>query len=468
MSSSSDNVLKTPNINFKSVTQHPGKYRFLRVPLNNQTGNQVTMDAVSNFLLEWKLPVSVYNLSKSYLSYNILLPAQGANRSTYAFNDTLEIAQSITFGTAGGLNLVDIQNVNNYVAVARKIDISHDDYMSGDITSGLVKADLTSANIFPPTYNASTGNIFGLTGVNPQKVAATGLEPQYVRNSALNAPLEIQRTFPLSGITGTLFSMPQDFYGGADNMYLRIMTAPSSKVGYTAQSATDPVATPLSALTPQPVIKQLYLYLAIEKDQLIIDSIMQKYNSGQLKYTIPFTYTFRYSTVGAGKSAIQLQLNSNYGRLIKRIIHTAFPASEVTNAAYDHSNWNGSKIVSYQTFLDSAPLQDLPMSCVQPSTDTPDAVMDDFRENREVIRRSGALASAAAYQNNWFHCDLFAPPSADPLVPDSQVVDGLDVSKQVSWSIEVNTAAVSLMHYSFVHFLRMLNITPSGPILESF
>lgn len=461
-SSSESNVLKTSNINFKTVTQHPGKYRFLKVPLNNVTGNQVSLDAVSSTLLEFKLPAITYNLSKSLLSYNIELAAPAA-KCNWAFNTTLEIAQSITFGTAGGLNLVDIQNVNNYISVARKIDTSLDDYMSGDVTGGLTRADVTAANYFPPMYDAEAGNIFGLPAQLGTIVAPSGLEPQYVRSSAATTVLEIQRTFPLSGITGTLFSMPQDQFFGADNMYLRIQTSPSSKVGYITTATNHPF-TGAAVLEAQPIIKNIYLYLAVEKDQLIIDSIMQKYHSGQLKYTIPFTYTFRYSTVGAGSQSIQIQLNSQYGRVLKRMLHSVFPASETLNKAYDHSNWSGSKISSYQTFVDSQPLQDAILNCVQTSTANPLAVTDDFRENRSTIRRSGPISSPACYQNNWFHCDKFAEPSSDPTVPDSQVLDGLDLSIPKSWSINVNTKAANYNHYCWGQFLRHLEITPNGPM----
>lgn len=459
MSSSSD-VLKTPNINFKTVTQHPGKYRYLKVPLNNLTGNQVVLDTVSSSLLEFKLPARVYNLSKSLLSYNIELSGPAA-KCNFAFNDTLEIAQNMTFGTAGGLNLVDIQNTNNYVAVARKIDTNTEDYIAGDVTGGLVKSDLTSTNYFPPSYTAEAGNLFGIAaGVTV--VAATGLEPQYVRTAAATTKLEIQRTFPLSAITGSLFSMPQDQFFGADNMYLRIQTAVSSKVGYVATAVTNPV-TGAAVLEAQPTVKNIYLYLALEMDQMIIDSIMQKYQSGQLKYTIPFTYLFRSASVGAGSTSIQVQLTSQYGKLLKRMLYSVFPASEALNAAYDHSNWSGSKITSYQTYIDSQPLQDAVTNCVQPSIANPTNVMDDFRENRDVIKRSGPIMSPATYQNLWFHVDSFASPSTDPAVPDSQVFDGLDLSIPKSWSVNCTTTAANYTHYVWAQFLRMLVITPTGP-----
>ena len=465
-SSSDSSVLKTSNINYKTVTQHPGKYRYLKVPLNNVTGNQITLDAVSSTLLEFKLPATVYNLSKSLLNYNIELPAPAA-KGSWAFNDTLEIAQSVVFTSSNGVNLVDLQYVNNYVAVARKIDTSNDEYLSGDQLSGLVKADVTTANYFPPSYTTEVGNIFGITTVgNPIRVASTGLEPQYVRPAAaVVSKMEIQRSFPLSGISGTLFSMPQDQFFGADNMYLRIMTAPSSKVGYIATSVSDPV-TGAAVLESQPVIKNIYLYLAIEKDQMIVDSVMEKYHSGQLKYTMPFTTAFRATTVGAGTNALSIPLNVGNGKLLKRMLVSSFPASETLNSAYDHCNWSGAKITSYRTYVDSQPLQDDWLNCVQPSIGNPLNSMDDFRENRSIIKRAGPIMGPSAYQLNWFHCDKFAEPSADPSVPDSQVYDGLDLSVPKAWSMQLNTTAANYTHYCWAQLVRQVVMTANGPQFE--
>ena len=461
MSSSSDSVLKTPNLQFKTVTQHPGKYRFIRIPLNNVTGNQVTLDTVSSTLLEWKLPAVVYNLSKSLLSYTIDIAGPAA-KCNLVFNDVgLEIAQSLTFGQASGNNLVDIQNVGNYLSVCRKLDTNPEDYLAGDVTGGLVKADLTSTNYFPPSYTGAAGNLFGVA-TGTVVTGATGLEPQYCRMAAATTALEVQRCFPLSGVTGSILSMPQDQFLGNDNMYLRIMTAPSSKLGYVVTAVTNPV-TGAAVLEAQPVVKNLYLFLAVQRDPLIIESLMSKYASGTLKYTIPFPYTFRNSTVGAGNQSIQIQLNSNYGPLLKRMVHSVFPAAETLNSAYDHNNWSGSKISSYQTVLDSSPLQDAVINCQQPTAAAPGNVLDDWRENRASLRRSGVINNPASYQLNWMHIDEFAAPSSDPQVPDSQVWDGLDLSLPKSWSMQCVTAAANYTHYTFAQFLRPLHITNTGP-----
>ena len=456
-------LIKTNNISFKNYEQHCGKYRFLKLSMNNQAGNTVTMDAVSNFLVEFKLPAQVYNLSKSYLSYQIEIPGV-ASTCNWVFNDTVGEFQSLTFGSGGGLNFADVQYLNNYLSVARKYDINNDDYLSADVTSGLQKADLTSTNYFPPSVTTLAGNLFNGTA-STVKTALTGLEPAYTRSSpALNTSLVVQRTFPLGAVSGTLLSMPQDQYFGNDNMFLRFMTAQSGKVGFTSTSITDPTAGP-AVFTTQPIIKNLYLFLAVEKDNLICESMVQKFNSGSLKYTVPYTYVNRISSVGAGSQAIQVLLNGQQGKRLKRVMYSAFPASETLNVAYDHSNFNGSKIVSYQTFIDSQPLQDAVISCVYPSAGVSSS-LDDYRENHAFINRSGAILNPSAFQYNWMNADVFAQPSADPLIPDSSIIDGIDLSVAKTYAVMATTTASNFTHYVWSQVIRALAVTPQGVMWE--
>ena len=456
-------VLKTNNINFKTVTAHNGRYRFLKVPLNNLSGSSISLDQISSQLLEWKLPNVCYNLGKSYLSYNMSVPGTAAVFNWVA-NDTLELASSITFGTAGGLNLVDIQGVSNYLAVARKIDTDTHDYIQGDVTSGLMKADNNATNYLPVPFTPLAGNLYGLPA-SAQTVAQTTLEPLYLRSGGTTAAtvINVKRTFPLKAITGTIFSMPQDQYFG-DNMYLRILTNPANKISWNSVGSATPATTP-TAIATSLSVSNLFLYLAIEKDQMICDSLMQKYQSGQLKYTIPFTYNFRFGTQGAGTQSLQVQLNSQYGKLLKRMLVATFPSSETLNAGFDHSNWSGSKISTYQTYLDSQPLQDAMVNCVQPSNGVL-TEMDDYRENKAVIERSGVIMNPLSYQLNWFHCDEFATPSQDSSVPSSQIYAGLDLAQPKAWSMIMNTTAANYTHYVFAQFLRSVVISPSGPVYE--
>ena len=450
-------------INFKSVEQHSGKYRYSRISTKDGAlGNRITLDPSASQEVNWQLPSKVYNLSKSFISYTSNMTAPAAKCSV-AFTDVaLPWVQSIQFGTMGGLNIVDLQNSHIYSKVARKIDTPIDEFEASDIFSGLTKADLTSANYVPQGYTSLAGNSLGVPVGAPALVAPSANEPLYSRSSAPATAMQMQYNVPLSAFTNTLFSMPQDMYFGTDSMYLRINTAPSSKLGYVATAANNPIvgAAPLET---QPTISNLFLYLAVETDEAVVNTIKNKYNSGDLKYVIPFTYSFRQSTIGGGSQSLFCNLTHQYGRLMKRILHVVLPANELLNSAYDHSNFNGSKFSRYQTFLDSIPLQDSVINCLQATNATPDLVLDDWRENK-VLCTGSAIQGPACYQLNWFHCDSFSGKSTDPSVPESQVYEGLDLSIPKQWIIEMQMSNGNFNHYSFATFLRQLHLVPNlGP-----
>ena len=450
-------------INFKSVDQYSGKYHYSRIATNDgAVGNKITLDSATSQEINWELPSKPYNLSKSYISYTTNVPAPAAKCSVVHADVALPWVQSIQFGTMGGLNLVDLQNSHLYSKVARKIDTPIDEFEASDIFSGLTKADLTSANYVPQGYTSLAGNSLGVPVGAPAIVAPSANEPLYCRSSEPATAMQMQYNVPLSAFTNTLFSMPQDMYFGTDNMYLRLNTAPSSKFGYVATDDQDPI-TGAAVLETQPTISNIFLYLAVETNNDIVEAIKAKYNSGELKYTIPFTYSFRHATTGAGSQSVSCNLTAQYGRLLKRMLHVVLPANEVLNNAYNHSNFNGSKFDRYQTFLDSSPLQDAQLNCLQATNATPGLVLDDWRENKMVCSGT-AIQGPASYQLNWFHCDSFAGKSTDPNVSDSQIYEGLDLSIPKKWVIEMQTINANFNHYSFATFLRQLHLLPNlGP-----
>jgi hypothetical protein len=470
-------VIKPNNINYKTVAQASGKYRYLRLPLNNITGNTVTLSNTASQLLEFKLPVSVYNLARSFVSYtdSNIIDAGGA---IYAYDNTLPIAQSITFGTAGGLNLADVNYANNYINVARPIDTPYDVFETQDVTSKMspfpTGGPTTLLNVFPPTFSAQANNIYSLavnatTSVNPSANAIMD-----VRQS-ITAVLGLvgATNFALAGVTNTILAMDRDQYFGPDNMYLRINTAVQSKVAYSAAAINLPAGTPAN-LAANSVLKNIYLYLAIEKDQLIIDSLLAKYASGNLKYQIPYTTSFR-NAVGSGASTVQINLNAQYGKKLKRVLTTFFNANELTggassNLAYDHHNWNAAKVTSYQTYLDSMPLQDSILACAQPTTDTAGIAagtagvmnMDDWKENKANCKGS-ALRNAMDYQLHWFHADKFYEKNEHSNIPEDNIDEGLSLAETRSWSIQ-STNVAALTNYTFCSFVRDILISPSGPM----
>ena len=455
-------ILKTKNVNFKTHYQASGKYRYARVFLDsgsNGSGGVITLDTIGGLAAKFKLPAEVYNLSRSYLSYTTNMAAPAAKCSVAYTDVALPWVQSIQLGTMGNFNIVDLQNSNLYSRIARKLDTSLDDFESSDIFSGLTKSDLTSANYVPSGYTSLVGNSLGVPVGAPALVAPSPNEPLYSRSSVAATPMQQQYNVPLSSFTNTLLSMPQDMYFGANSMYLTFNTAPSAKVGYVATAANNPIvgAAPLET---QPVISNLCLYLALEKDEVIANNIKRLYNSGQFKFMIPYTYSFKTSSNGVVDFNVSHNFTPQQGKKLKRVLYVPMPVTETLNVAYDHSNYSGSKIANYQTHLNSNPIQDSKLNCIQASNAAPGLVLDDWRENKQICKGS-VIQGPASYQLNWFHCDSFCGKNESPSVPDSQIFEGLDMDTDKLWTMTINVpSAANLSHYVFATFARELVLAP--------
>ncbi len=460
---------KPDNLNFSVYEQHNGRYRNRKMPVSNLANATVPLSAASTTLLEWKLPAnSVFNLGRSTIDYNITVPAGGAGTFIWNFEDTAEIVSSIQLCNASGVYLTDLQYASNYVAAARKVDMAKGDFESADFTGGLYKgaADPTK-NFFPPgaampysTVAGAVTNVYGQPAAAAVKTALTSFESQYARVAQAAATAHtFARSLPLSAFTHTAIGMDRDYIFPED-LYIRLNVAPSSKVAFTSTSQTDPTANP-APLAPnaQPTINTITMNLAMQIDPLVEASILAKFLSGQLSFLIPFQYGWRNSTA-TGEASIQLQLNNGYGNRLKRLLHVPFAAAESVNTAYDHQNLSGSKVVQYQTMLDGAPLQDSKLSCSQPVVGG-SINMDDWRENRSLLRGSD-IESSLAYYFNWLHIDAFSQPKRGSVhVPDENILEGLDLSMPRQWTFTATTA-VPLTHYTFGKFSRQVVSTPLG------
>jgi hypothetical protein len=467
--SSSSHVVLADSVNYKPVVMHSGRYRQRVLPLNNIPVTSVAFTSAGSQLVEWKIPANtVFNPSRSTMQYQLTIPAQGAGAGTFSFEDTFEICNSIQFGTAAqpGL-LMDLNFANNYVSVARKIDTPDTDFESLDYTSGLYCSDsavraspgvpaANNINYFPPGSTLGAANPYGLAaGLYVDQLVLE--EPAYSRTpGALNTSMVLTRIVPLSALTHTALGCDKDYIFGED-VYIRMMIAPSYKIGFTSTAVRDPTSGP-AAFAVQPLISSLVLNLAIQVDPVIEDAVRAKFNRGDMKFLIPYQYGWRYATSVVGQISIQQQLNNGYGKRLKRVLQIPFDGTEPTAAstrlAYDHQNFGADKITQYQTLLNSVPLQDQQVVT---------ATMDDYRLNMEFIKGT-ALRGSASYYHNWFHLDSFSNPkhcSTDVL--QENVLEGLDLSMPITWTFTA-TANKALANYTFAEFVREVHAKPNAPV----
>jgi hypothetical protein len=198
--------LKPQSINYKKIEQVSGKYRFNKVSMNNITGSQVPLTANSSTVIEFKLPVGVYNLARSFLTYTNNIATTTIN--TIVYDNTLAMAQSIQFGTSGGLNLCDLHYANNYINVVRPIDTPIETFLNNDATSCLSPTTpifpailANSNNMYPPQYSLPVNNMYnvqaGVQNLNLLTNSIVAARQSYALGSGgINGVV-----FPLAGVT---------------------------------------------------------------------------------------------------------------------------------------------------------------------------------------------------------------------------------------------------------------------------
>ena len=161
------------------------------------------------------------------------------------FEDTFDIAQSATFGSAGGIDLVNIQHLQNYVKIARKIDTPVDDYIGNDSMSQLYKCNsLAADNPLPFKYRGGDVNpgthVTALTNTPKDNY----VDVKYINTTtrcnaeAADAITYAHRQFPLGAIPGTLFAVDRDFYSPVEQ-YLRITAGVGDKIAFTTKVANE-------------------------------------------------------------------------------------------------------------------------------------------------------------------------------------------------------------------------------------
>ena len=470
-----------PNMDLASVGQRSGRYVNMDIPLTGLSSSGVTLVGAQSQNLLFTLPDTVYNLSKSTITYNYQIVAP-ADRWLNIYEDTLglELASGITFYPNQGTNLVQLTNPAMYAKIMPKLDTPLDVFQSLDDSQGLHEPN-GSVNVVPVLVQPQAGNSYALPAAATNSALSLA-QPLYVRTPAAGtaaaATYTVRRCVPLGLMTGTIFALVHDqYFGGVMN--LSIATAPVSQFGFcNATAIWTGGATALDTGLPNAanvVLSNIYLNLAVQDDQLIAAEFRALARSGKLHYQVPYLTTLSATLPGTGLQSANVNISSAFGQKLKRIVNTSqFVTVPATgNGAWDISNSPiaaapyQSKITYYGTSLNGQQLQrKTNNNCVMASTALPSNVLDDFRENRRFLQES-CIQDVSAYQQNWFHCDSFSDRSNIPWSLSSDQIDegyvlGLG---NTQYLFTANTVA-PLTVWSFIETIREIVITPSGPVWE--
>jgi hypothetical protein len=473
-----DGALSSPQIDFKLRPIIAPRYKFTKLPMSNVASSNVGLGTSSASPMEWKLPANVvYNLARSYIQYNLNVPGQ-ANGYTATAEDVFEIPQTVSFGSPGGQDLVSLQWASNLTKIARKISTPMEDFLTNDDMSSLYKCNTSAtSNPVPGGGSASTAAPAGFLGTDGFT------EPKYMALSSVigngsatgqTGRLDRYRQIPLSAFSGTLLAVDRDFFSPTE-MSFRILSNIGDKMAWLSQTPADASGVQSSILNipantcstagQNITINNCYLYLCVEQNQDIINAMFERYRSGDLKYSIPYTTSFRLTgAASGGQTNLQVTLSNMYGRKLKRILTTMWNPAERINTSYDCSNFNGAKLSSYQTMLNSRPLQDRVLSCMRPAQLSVN--QDDWLENFKFVDKQSCYTSKEMYNLNWFHIDQFYEPRDSSQLVESNLSEGLDMVVPVTWQFSGVAGMTGVVFYIYAEFQREIMITPSGPIFS--
>ena len=465
------NYVLSKETDFQLLKTKKPNYKFVKAPLYNITTSSIQTGPTTSTLLEFKLPTLIYNLYRSYIEYSVHLPGVGGKRNV-THEDVFDLGGTVSFGAAGGLDIVNLQWAQNYTKIRRKIDTPLDDMLTNDESSGLYPSNETIRdNIVPYLYD----KYLSPTG-DPYASVNNFLENKYAHIADAGQAKGVYRRYPLGAFTGTVFGVDRDFYGGNQEMYLRINAGTGDKIGYTTTGADVDVAAGASSIDNL-TIKNVYLWLCVEENLDIVNEFHSLFNKGELEYNIPYTAAFKMPAPANGVVNHTIQLSQQYGRRLKRIMTTVWNNQERYHTAYDSNNWNGCKIKNYRTWMNNIPRQDRQISCLNPAGGVFNC--EDWLENKKFVSKGSSILNRAHYAINWFHMDqFFEPHDRRSDIPEINVDEGLpmDQPHTFQFSAEINSDApvveegipyevsngANALFYIYAEFTRKIAITPEA------
>jgi len=472
-------VVTASQIDYKqSMYSHPS-YRF-EPQFSNTFGQTISLGS-SQTPVTINIPPEVFNLAQSYLLYSVNIPAGAAGTYTWYAQQALKEVSHIQFYSGSNMWIVDLDNLQNYLDITLKKELSRDEFLTEDPMTG-ISANNGPVNVIPALRNSNVtvANLANLAA-NPSSVNYT--EPAYFQVGALNGAVSYTVQFPLRLIKNTAFSIDKNMYLGQTS-YLKVYFGPLSKICYSSTSNANPSAgtkssyagaATIGGATAPTIATNFQLMLAVETNQDLRNMIINKVSSEGLSYLIPYVQAFKNSNNGASQN-ISIQLDQGNGRSLMKCYHAVYNNTEDLDMAYDHSNNNvvagsapdaagapvNQKIAQYYTQLNGKRNQDITLDC------TSSGPFFDYMQHRRQLRGS-ILSNLNVYQYNWFHCDDWCDfgPQYDQ-DNKGELISGIPMSvSPLTWSfVGVQMRNNAFQHYTWFVFVKKLTMAQGTVLVQ--
>lgn len=469
------------------VSSHPS-YRYSKViPINN---TQVPLGN-SIFESQIEVPQKCFNLSQSTLDFRLdYVPAAIPAAGSTGFNNFLSLGEvmvdSIFLKTREGLDIACLYNVDAVTRAIAPYTHKKEDYLEyprnvGDSTALLSQRD-QGWNLFRSNEVVSAGPGGGGTvslplgnarrididGNNVINGADNYNETQrYIQTGSTTAvsPLYRQFSIPLGELCPhSLMSLNKSLYFG-QALIMMVRWSQVSRIGWQTAGTTGATGGAV-ALTGTMTINNLQLRLAVENNQDVVKSLVDKVNTSGLSLTIPYIYAYVYSVqANQVNTTHQQRYNRSHGKKLLNIYSFAMQTAPLANLSTDISNLlatgvvdgvNKSKVNVLNPQLNNVTLSEYPINCV---------ANEDYELMKPVIKGS-CIANVDQYNYDRVWIQSWRKGKSCEYMSCDDINDGVDLDVELNYSIDYTcpSATPALRYFQVAVTQRTLTINPGGTI----
>ena len=459
-----------------------GTYVFRTV--NPENGQPTGVSRDSTYNTDFLLPNQVFNLSRSYLNFNVTLndtTAADDGRWNQAHNGFLAPIDGLTLSTADNVKLVEMNNLPEYTKMVWRPETDLQEFLSFPCHSN---SEVAVANVTEPghlfhriraansiadaasyrasSYHSSNENGTALAAAADGYTAvANYISSAAVMDHAAGGALAYRVQLPLKLIYGSLFAVDKDLYFG-QQLRLTVRWNQGSKFGARlGANANLATAAPLASadLNEAPSVTNVALRIAVETNEAVAAGIRTRVMTQGININVPFTHSWKAVSSGVAGSSdtVIRKFNRNHGAKLLRVICAIFGTKNTGKDYCSAYNVTSTKWSGYRTFLDSKPIPD----------DT--LLMNDFSAYQYVAEK--LKGSVLKDFKDWAAVpalieDFSGVPHTKDYVKSDTMNSGLDLSTEREFALQfTNVPATVQPVFIWAVCQKQLTITAQGTSL---
>lgn len=439
----------------------------------NPENGQPSLQQSSTISTDFLLPNKVFNLSRSYLNFNLECAGE-VNQFNHIHSGFLAAIDGIVLRTAGGVTLVEMNNLPEYTKVAWRPQTNYEDFMTfpchnystataaavtqpGQLFNRIRAANGTASDaaFAASSYHcaAEDGKTYVAASDDYTAVA------NYVVQETKSAGNAVRVQLPLKMIYGSLLAVDKDLYFG-EQIRLTIRWNQWAKTAWNSPTTTYDVAGASTDIGAAPALTGVQLQIAMETNDAIVQNLIQKIESGSgIQINVPYTYV--HKAVGANSAnsnaTIIRKVNRGMGSKLLRVLVGVYSdsANQIGFRYCNNYNYGSTKWSGYRTYLDSIPIQDNNL------------LMSDFSVWQ--YHSDKLKGSVCKDFRDWAQCptiiqDFSGVPRTCDYPETDHVVAGLDLAREREFALQLYNVAANLTVLFFFVCQKQLSISKSAGI----